>query len=138
MDGPFFVNVSLAEGILGLVEHALGLVEADILDAQQLEQLEQSLAVMAEGHCAMVGIPLLHQDVTVEPAHLGDSEHADAAEGAGGHGQDFAFRHIAAELAVSSALQTIEGDLAGSDVAFQSAAGEIGIAAGSSRRCWIK
>ena len=40
----------LRKGVLGLVKHALGLVEADVLHAQQLEQLEQRLAVMAEGH----------------------------------------------------------------------------------------
>ena len=85
---------------------------------------------MAEGHSAVMGIALLHQDVTVEPAHLGDGEHADAAEGAGGHGQHFALSHVAAQLAVGSALQAVEGDLAGSDVAFQSAAGEIGIGTG--------
>ena len=116
---PFCMAFSfLGEGVLGLVEHALGLVEADVLDAQQLEQLEEGLAVMAKGHGAVVGLALLHQHVAVVTAHLGDGEHADAAEGAGGHRQDLALCHVAAELAVSSALQAVEGDFAGGDVAF--------------------
>lgn len=47
MDGlPLFYQdaFSLRKGVLGLVKHALGLVEADVLHAQQLEQLEQGLA----------------------------------------------------------------------------------------------
>ena len=81
MDGlPLFYQdaFSLRKGVLGLVKHALGLVEADVLHAQQLEQLEQRLAVMAEGHRPVVGIALLDEHMAVEAAHLRDGEHADA------------------------------------------------------------
>ena len=85
---------------------------------------------MAEGHRPVVGIALLDEHMAVEAAHLRDGEHADAAEGAGGHGQHFAFCHIGAQLPVGSALQPEEGDLAGGDVALQGAAGEVRVRAG--------
>ena len=53
----------LRKGVLGLVKHALGLVEADVLHAQQLEQLEEGLAVMAKGPGAGVGMGLPHHPV---------------------------------------------------------------------------
>ena len=82
---------------------------------------------MAEGHGAMVGIALLHQHMTVEPAHFGDGEYADAAEGAGLDRQDFTLGNVGAELALAVALETVEGDGRGGDIAFQRAAGEIGL-----------
>ena len=75
------------------------------------------------------GVALLDQDVTVETAHLVDCEDADAAEGTGGNGQDFAFSDVGTQVALRVALQTVEGDVAGSDVAFQSAAGDVRSAA---------
>ena len=101
----FLCVLLLGEGILGLVEHALGLVEGDILDAQQLESLKEDLAAVCEGNAAVVGVVLGNQHVTVEALHLGDGEHADAAEGTGGNGQDFTLRNVGLQLAVSGALQ---------------------------------
>ena len=46
------------EGVLGGVAHALGLVVADVLHAQQLEHLEEQLAHMGESHAAVVGLAL--------------------------------------------------------------------------------
>ena len=54
---------------------------------------------------------------------------ADAAEGPGGHGQDLALGDVGAELALAVALQAIEGDVRGGNVALKGAAGEVGIAA---------
>lgn len=48
----------LVERILGLVEHAGRLIEADILDTQHGEDIEQSLADMTEGHGTVVRIAL--------------------------------------------------------------------------------
>ena len=74
---------------------------------------------MAERHCAVVRIVLLDQHVAVETSHLVDREYADAAEGSGRDGKHFTFRHICSELGVSSGLQAVESDLAGSDIAFE-------------------
>ena len=117
---------NLSEGILGGIVQGLGLVVGDVGNAKVLEYLEQRLAAVGEGHGAVVGIPLLDQHMAVEPAHLGDGEDADAAEGAGGNRQNLAFRDVGAQSALTVALEPIEGDLTGSDVAFQSASGEVG------------
>ena len=74
----------------------------------------------------MVGIALLDEHVAVEAAHLGNGEHADAAEGTGGHRQDLALGDVGAQVALAVTLQAVEGDLAGGDVALQGAAGEVG------------
>ncbi len=47
---------------------------------RNLNTLKQRLAVMAEGHGAVVGVALLDQHMAVEAAHLGDGKDADAAE----------------------------------------------------------
>ena len=85
---------------------------------------------MVERHSAVVRIALLHQHMTVEATHFVDGEHADAAERAGRDGQHFALRDVGAHHAVRIALQAVERDGAGRDVAFQRAAGEVRIAAG--------
>ena len=122
-------NNCLCKGILVLVQHTLGLVEGDVLYTQIVEDGVQSLTHMAKGHSAMVGIPLADEHMAVETAHLGDGEDADAAEGTGSHRQNLALCNIAVKHAVSTALQTEEGDLAGSDVCLQGAAGEVRLAA---------
>ena len=109
-------------GIFGGVGQALGLVPGDVGDAEELEDLEHQLAVMAEGHGAMVRIVLLDQDMAVEAAHVVDGEHTDAAEGAGRDRQDFALGDVAAQDAFAVALQAVEGDVGSGDVAFQRAA----------------
>ena len=73
---------------------------------------------MAEGHGAVVRIALLDQHMAIEAAHLMDGKDADAAEAGGGHGQNLALGDVGTEIAVTVALQAVEGDLAGSDVAF--------------------
>ena len=47
----------------------------------------------------------------------------------GGHGQHFALRHVGLQLAIAGGMQAIEGDIAGGDVAFQGAAGDVGFSA---------
>ena len=127
-DSPAKILAELAPGVLCGVGKALGLVVGDIGDAEVLEHLEQRLAAVGESNRAVVGIPLLDQHMTVEPAHLRDREDADAAEGAGGNRQDLAFRDVGAQSALTVALESVEGDLTGSDVAFQGAPGEVGLA----------
>ena len=67
-------------------------------------------------------IALLDQHVAVEPTHLGDREHRDAAEGTRLDRQDLALGHIGAKRALGVALQSVEGDGAGCDVALECAA----------------
>ena len=95
----------LREGILGGIHHALGLVEGNLLNAQQLHDGKQRLAGLAERHRAMMREAALDQDMTIEAVHLGDAEYADAAEGAGVNGQNLALRDVADQLAVLIALQ---------------------------------
>ena len=66
---------------------------------QVLKDLEQSLAVLAEGHGPVVGIALFHQHMPVEPAHLRDGKDADAAEGPGFHRQHLALGDVGAQIA---------------------------------------
>ena len=73
-------------------------------------------------------IPLLHQHMAVEPAHILDGEHADAAEGAGRYRQYLALGDVGAYGAFAVTLQAVEGDGAGRDVPFQGAAGEVRLA----------
>ena len=76
----------LCPGILSGVGQALGLIVSDILDAEVLQHFEHSLAAVCESNSAMVGIALLDQHMTVEAAHFGDAEDADAAKATGGDG----------------------------------------------------
>ena len=112
-------------GVLRGVGQALGLVVGNIRHAEVLEHLEQGLAAVGEGHGAVVGIALLDEDMAVEPAHLRNGEHADAAEGAGGHRQHLALGDVGAEVALAVALEAVEGDIAGGDVTLQGAPGEV-------------
>ena len=80
---------------------------------------------MAEGHGAVMGIALFDEHMAVETAHFGDGKDADAAEGLGGHRQDFALGDVGPQLPVAGALETEEGDVAIGNVALQSAAGEV-------------
>ena len=50
----------LNEGVLGRIQHALGLVESDVLDTEVTEQVEQELSVVAERYRAVVRITLLN------------------------------------------------------------------------------
>ena len=84
---------------------------------------------MVEGDRAVVRVALAHQHMAVEAAHFGDGEHADAAEAAGGHVEHLALGHIGAQDALAVALEAVEGDVAGGDVALKGAAGEVRLAA---------
>ena len=71
---------SLCERILRGVREGLRLVVGNIAHAEELEDLEQELAVVAEGDRTVVRVALLDEHMTVEAAHLRDGEDADAAE----------------------------------------------------------
>ena len=93
-----------SERILRLIENACGLVHADVLCAEVLEHLKERLAEMSERHRPMVREPAFDEHMAVEPAHLGNGEHADGAEGVRCDGQHFALRHIRAEMIVCRTL----------------------------------
>ncbi len=103
-------------------------IEADIGHTEVLEDLKEGLTAVIEGHGAVMGIALLDQHVTVEAAHLRNGKDTDAAEGTGGNRKHLALCDIGAELTVAVALETVEGDGRGGDIALQRAASEIGIA----------
>ena len=83
---------SSGEWVFCGIREGLGLIIGDIAHAEELEHLEQELAVVAEGHRAVVRIALLDEDMTVESPHLRDGEDADAAEAARMHRQNFTLR----------------------------------------------
>ena len=80
---------------------------------------------MTECYCTVVRVVLLDQYMTIEAAHLVDREYCDTTEGTGSYRKDLAFCHVCTDQTVSSALQTIECDLARSDIAFQSSVGNL-------------
>ena len=62
----------LSVRILTVIQHTCGAVEFKVLNAEVLQCIEDSLAV--------VRIVLLDKNVAVESAHFGDSKYADSAE----------------------------------------------------------
>ena len=72
----------LAEGILSRIEVALREVVVDLVDgdAHVLQHLPEILTLMAEHDGAVVRVMLLDEDVTIEAAHVLDTEDTDAAE----------------------------------------------------------
>ena len=110
----------LCERILVLVQNALRLIVADLarIYTDVLQCIVQILAVVAEHNRTVVRIVLANQDVAIEAAHLLDAEYTDSAEGTGCNRKNLALCSIRAQLVVCGRLQSVEGDLAGSDIAF--------------------
>ena len=129
---PLPVNLihaaSLCPRILGRIRKGLRLIVSDVLDSEELEYFEECLSVVTECNSTVVRISLLDEHVTIEASHFLDGEDCDAAEGTGRNVEDLALSNVGNELAVAVALQTIEGDVACCDVAFERSAGEIRIA----------
>ena len=75
---------------------------------------------MSESNCAVMRIASLNKNVTVETSHFRNRKYADRAKGSCSNRKHFTMCNISAELVVSSALQTIEGDVSRLDIAFQS------------------
>ena len=95
------------------------MIIADFGNAQITEDLIDRFAVMTESNSTVMGIMACDQNVTVEASHLGDSKDADAAEGAGGNGQDLAFCNISIQTAFCFALQiTVENSIAAQGIVF--------------------
>ena len=78
---------------------------------------------MSESNCTVVRIVLLNQDMTVEASHFRNGEYADSAEGTGCHRQNLALCDVCAQLGIRCALQTVEGNVPGDDISFQSTLG---------------
>ena len=72
----------LCERILGGIEVTLREVVVDLLngDTHVLENLPQVLTLMAEHNGAMMWVVLLNEDVTIEAAHVLDTEDTDRTE----------------------------------------------------------
>ena len=72
----------LCEWILCWVEVALGKVVVDLVngDTHVLENLPQILTLMAEHNGAVVWVVLLDEDVTIEAAHVLDTEDTNRTE----------------------------------------------------------
>ena len=117
----------LAERILGGVVVALREVVVDLVhgDAHVLENLPEILALMAEHDGAVVRVVLLDEDMTVEAAHVLDTEDTDAAERTGSHGDDLTLSDVGAELGVGRRLQTIDSSQTRLDVALERTVGHL-------------
>ena len=76
------LSFDLCEWILCWVEVALGEVVVDLVngDTHVLENLPQILTLMAEHNGAVVWVVLLDEDVTIEAAHVLDTEDTDRTE----------------------------------------------------------
>lgn len=74
---------------------------------------------MSESNCTVVREVVLDKDVTVESAHLRDSEYADAAKGSCSYRKDLTLCNISPELSVSCRLKSEECDVAGNDIALE-------------------
>ena len=103
------------------------MIVVQILDgnSDELEYFIQSLAEVTECYCTVMREVLLDQHVTIESAHLRDCEYADGTEGLGANVKYFTLCDVCAKLAISGGLQTIEGDLSGSDVSFEGSVGNL-------------
>ena len=79
--GFIVVANGLTERILGGIEVALREVVVNLVhgDAHVLENLPQILALMTEHHGAVVWVVLLDEDVTIEAAHVLDTEDTDCS-----------------------------------------------------------
>jgi hypothetical protein len=75
-------DCSLCERILGWVEVTLREVVVDLVngDTHVLENLPEILTLMAEHNGAVVWVVLLDEDVTIEAAHVLDTEDTDRTE----------------------------------------------------------
>ena len=115
----------LCERILGGVEVALREVVVDLVngDAHVLENLPQILTLMTEHHSAVVWIVLLDEDVTVEAAHVLDTEDTDRTERTGSYRNNLALSDVSAELSVGSRLQTINSNQTWLDVTLEGTIG---------------
>ena len=78
---------------------------------------------MSESNSTVVREVLLDQYVTIETSHFGDSENTDTTEGSGSYGKYFTLCNICAQRVVCGRLQTIEGDVSGNNISFQSTLG---------------
>ena len=70
-------------------------------------------------------IAFLNQYMTVETAHLWDSEYANATKGSSSNSQYLTLGNISTKFAISSALETIEGNFTCIYIALQGATGNI-------------
>ena len=119
---------ALCPRILCWIWQRLWLVVGDILYSEILEHLEEHLADVREGNGSVVWIALLDEDVTIEASHLWNSEDTDTTERACRNVKNLTLCNVRAEVALRVALQTIECDVAGSDIALQCTACEVWLA----------
>ena len=120
-------DCSLCERILGWVEVTLREVVVDLVngDTHVLENLPEILTLMAEHNGAVVWVVLLDEDVTIEAAHVLDTEDTDRTERACSHRNNLALSDVSAELGVGSRLQTINSSQAWLDVTLESTVGNL-------------
>ena len=80
--GIFLCCIVLCKRILCGIEITLREVVVDLVNgnAHVLENLPEILTLMAEHHGAVVWVVLLDEDVTIEAAHVLDTEDTDRTE----------------------------------------------------------
>lgn len=113
------------KGILCRIPVSCCPIEADVLYTEELEDFVKGLSYMMESDSPVMREALLNQDMTVETAHFGNGECSNAAEGLAVNIKDLAFCDVGAKNALAVALETVEGDVAGSDIALKSTSCEI-------------
>ena len=95
-------HMTLCEWVLSGIEVTLREVIVNLLhgDTHVLQHLPQVLTCVLEHHGSVVRIVLLDQYVTIEAAHVLDTEGTDAAERAGSNRQNLALSDISTQLGV--------------------------------------
>lgn len=117
-----------AEGVFARIGERLRLVVRNFLNPEIAQHLKDGFAGMTEGYRAMMRVVVGNQNMAVEAIHFWNGEDADAAKRAGGNRQNLTLGHIGPEAALCRSLQPVEGNLAGQNIPFQSAAGDVRLA----------
>lgn len=111
-------RILLCERIFGRVTYAGRLIVADLayVYANIFKYFKQCFSIMAKCNCSMVRVVAFDQDMTVEPFHFRNCKDTNTAKRSGCYRKDLSICHICAQLAVCSALQTEEGNIARSQI----------------------
>src|SRR5574344_488036 len=96
------------ERILVAIKLSGRLVVCNVLHAEIAEYGKERLSCMAECNGTVMRIMLRYQYVAVEPSHLRDGEHADAAERMRCNRQYLALCKVCMERRISCTLQAEE------------------------------
>ena len=115
--------------VLIRIQHSCWTIIINFRNAKISQHFIKGLPIMFKDNSPMMRVLLLNEHMSIKPTHFGDGKNADTAKAASCNGQDLALSNVGAQNSLAVTLQTIESNVGSSDVAFQRAAGEVGLAA---------